>query len=79
VDPRSLSTSAALWRLSTAGITLAVCILLGLGLGLLLRRTLGLGDMAVIGGIVLGVVAGFYQMIRDISALKGRKPGGTGP
>lgn len=70
VPPRTLTVSAALLRLSTSGITLALCIFIGLGLGWLLKRYLGLGDAAVIGGILLGVVAGFYQVIRDIRALQ---------
>lgn len=72
--PGPLPLSAALLRLSTAGITLAFCIFIGLGLGWLARRYLHAGDAAVIGGILLGVVAGFYQMIRDIRAVN-RKDG----
>ena len=67
--PGPLPVSEALLRLSTAGSTLAQSICIGLGFGWLARKYLHLGDAAVIGGIVLGVVAGFYQMIRDIRAI----------
>lgn len=66
-------------RLSTAGITLALCVFIGLGFGLLLKKYLHGGDAAVIGGILLGVVSGFYQMIRDIRAINRGTKGGDTP
>ncbi len=69
MDSKQLSAAAALLRLSTAGMTLAFSIFIGLGIGWLLKKYLHLGNAAVIGGICLGVVAGFYHMIRDIRVL----------
>ena len=69
MDKRGLSVGAHLLRLSTLGITIAFCIFLGLGLGLLLKKYLGWGDGAVIAGIVLGVGAGFTEMVRELKTV----------
>jgi hypothetical protein len=70
MDPRKISVGAHLYRLSTLGITVAFCIFLGLGLGVLARKYLGGGDGAVLIGILVGVLAGFYQMVHELSLVK---------
>jgi F0F1-type ATP synthase assembly protein I len=75
MDPRRISVGAHLLRLSTLGITVAFCIFLGLGIGLLLKKYLGWGDGAVIGGIILGVLAGFAEMVRELTLVRNDKGG----
>ncbi len=70
MDPERVSLGAHLYRLSTLGITVAFCIFLGLGLGMLARKYLGWGNGAVLVGILLGVLAGFYEMVHELSMLK---------
>ncbi len=51
--------------LSTIGLTLAISIGLGIGLGILLDRWLGTNWIVIV-GTLLGVIAGFQQMIRAV-------------
>lgn len=64
-DQRDIWRAAAI--LSTVGITMALSVFVGFGLGYLLDRWLGTAPWFAVAGIVLGVVAGFreaYQIIR---------------
>jgi len=73
MDPRRLSVGAQLYRLSTLGITVAVCVFLGLGAGVLLQKWFGWGDWVVLTGIVVGVLSGFAEMLRELMGLKAPK------
>jgi F0F1-type ATP synthase assembly protein I len=42
----------------------ALCILLGLGIGLLLDHVLGTAPVFLIGGVVVGFIAGFFLVYR---------------
>ena len=48
----------------TIGGYVALCILVGLGIGWLLDRLLGTAPLFLIAGVVVGFVASFYFIIR---------------
>ena len=58
------------WRqvgmLASLGLTLGVATAIGVGLGLLVDRWLGSGPWGLSLGLLLGVTAGFTQVLRDI-------------
>lgn len=54
---------SALAMLSTVGLTLALSIGIGIGLGVLIDRWLHTKGIAVIIGALLGVTAGFRELI----------------
>ena len=54
--------------LSTVGLTLAISIGVGIGLGLLVDRWLHTKGIAVIIGALLGIAAGFKELIRAVVA-----------
>ncbi len=60
---RALRTTALL---SGIGLTLALSIGIGVGLGYLLDQWWKTHGVAVIGGALLGIVAGFKQMLRIV-------------
>jgi F0F1-type ATP synthase assembly protein I len=62
-DVRRLRIAA---DLATVGLTLAIAVGLGIGLGVFLDRWLKTGGLMVIVGTLLGVVAGFQQLIRSV-------------
>jgi ATP synthase protein I len=52
-----------------AAFSLFASVIAGLGLGWLLDRWLGTGPWLLVGGMVLGSAAGFYQLIKATSKL----------
>lgn len=58
------------WRqvgmLAPLGLTLGAATAIGVGLGVLADRWLGSGPWGLILGLLLGVTAGFRQVVRDI-------------
>jgi ATP synthase protein I len=52
-----------------AAFSLFASVVAGLGLGWLLDRWLGTGPRLLVGGIVLGSAAGFYQFVKATSKL----------
>ncbi len=79
MDPRKLSTSANLLRLSTLGINFAFSIFAGLGLGWGATKLFHLGDWAIIVGMILGIVSSYVLLIQDLKDLqppKGAPPDG---
>ncbi|MCK5218274.1 AtpZ/AtpI family protein [bacterium] len=58
-----------LWQASMAGIMLAACIFVGTGIGVWLDRWLGTRPWLTIGFMLLGIVAGFYNVFKIVSAL----------
>jgi F0F1-type ATP synthase assembly protein I len=81
MDPQKVALSGTLYRLSCIGINLGACVLVGLGLGLLCRRYFHWGDWVVIFWIVIGVISGFTETIRELRRLnkddKEKKPHGA--
>jgi F0F1-type ATP synthase assembly protein I len=69
MDPKKVVLGATLYRLSAVGINLGACIFVGLGLGWLCRKYFHWGDWVVILGIVIGVLAGFFEGIQEIRKL----------
>lgn len=47
-----------------AGVMLAACIFVGLGLGVMLDRWLGTRPWFTLILLVMGIVAGFYNVVR---------------
>ena len=63
---------------SSIGLMLVVATVIGYGLGILLQRVFHLGDWIVFVCLLLGIVAGFVEMIRTAISLSNdddRKPG----
>ncbi|MCI0370423.1 MAG: AtpZ/AtpI family protein [candidate division NC10 bacterium] len=52
--------------LASLGLTLGVAPAIGVGLGVLVDRWLGSGPWGLSVGLLLGVTAGFTQVLRDI-------------
>jgi F0F1-type ATP synthase assembly protein I len=48
----------------TIGGYVALCILLGLGIGFILDRILGTAPLFLIAGVVVGFIASFYLVYR---------------
>jgi ATP synthase protein I len=58
-----------LGQASMAGLMLAACIFVGTGLGVWLDRWLGTRPWLTIFFMLLGIVAGFYNVFKIVSAL----------
>ncbi|GEM_PF-931960 len=69
MDPQKVVLGATLYRLSAIGMNLGACVFVGLGLGWLCRRYFHWGDWVVITGILVGVLAGFTESLREIRVL----------
>jgi F0F1-type ATP synthase assembly protein I len=54
---------------SSIGLMLVVSTVIGYGLGLLLKRIFHLGDWIVFVCLMLGIIAGFVEMIRTAISL----------
>jgi F0F1-type ATP synthase assembly protein I len=54
---------------SSIGLMLVVATVIGYGLGLLLKRVFNTGDWIVFVCLMLGIVAGFVEMIRTAISL----------
>ena len=52
--------------LASLGLTVGVATAIGVGLGVLVDRWLGSGPWGLVLGLLLGVTAGFTQVLRDI-------------
>jgi F0F1-type ATP synthase assembly protein I len=61
------------WRFATlasgVGVTFVVIVLMFAGLGWLARRYLGAGEIGLVGGVMLGVWAGFFVAYRRVGAM----------
>jgi F0F1-type ATP synthase assembly protein I len=69
MDKGKLSNGATLLRLSTLGITFVICTFVGLGLGLLAKRFLHLGDWVIIVGLVFGIVTSYVVLFQDLKEI----------
>lgn len=69
MDKGKLSTGSSLLRLSTLGINFVLCTFAGLGLGLLAKKFLHLGDWVVVVGLVFGVIASYVVLFQDLKSL----------
>ncbi len=58
---------------SSIGLMLVVSTVIGYGLGLLLQRVFDLGDWVVFVCLLLGIIAGFVEMIRTAISLSDDK------
>ncbi len=58
-----------LGQASMAGLMLAACIFVGTGLGVYLDRWLGTRPWLTLFFMVLGIVAGFYNVFKIVAAL----------
>jgi len=54
---------------SMAGVMLAACIFVGTGIGIWLDRWLGMRPWFTIVFMIMGIVAGFYNVMRIVSSL----------
>ncbi len=65
----------SLWRslgqLSTLGITMVVSLAIGLGIGYWLDRWLGTGPWLTMIFALLGIAAGFVNLVRDVKRYGG--------
>jgi F0F1-type ATP synthase assembly protein I len=68
MDKGNLSTSANLLRLSTVGLNFVFCTFAGLGLGLLAKKYLHLGDWVAIVGAIFGIITSYVTLYRDLKA-----------
>jgi ATP synthase protein I len=66
-DPKSLRSLSSAALLSTIGLTLVIATALGFGLGFLLDRWLGTWPWLMMLFTILGIVAGFVEMIRAVN------------
>jgi F0F1-type ATP synthase assembly protein I len=69
MDPRKLSTSANLLRLSTLGINFALSIFVGLFLGWGANYLFHWGTWVIIVGMILGVVSSYVLLFEDLKKL----------
>ncbi len=69
MDKGKLSTGAILLRLSTLGINFVLCTFAGLGLGLLARKFLHVGDWVVIAGALFGIITSYVVLFKDLKAI----------
>lgn len=60
----------ALGQASMAGVTLAACIFVGVGLGLLLDQWWRTAPWMFFTGMLFGIVAGFYNVVRILASLQ---------
>lgn len=77
MDPRKLSTSANLLRLSTLGLNFAFSIFIGAGLGWGAMKLFHVGAWAFIVGMLLGIVASYVLLFEDLKALNPPKGGSS--
>ncbi len=63
---------------SSLGLMLVVSTVIGYGLGILLQRLFGLGEWIVFVCLLLGIVAGFVEMIRTAISLSDDSNGKSG-
>lgn len=63
---------------SSIGLMLVVSTVIGYGLGILLQRLFGLGEWIVFVCLLLGIVAGFVEMIRTAISLSDDSNGKSG-
>ncbi|MBN1595740.1 AtpZ/AtpI family protein [candidate division FCPU426 bacterium] len=54
---------------SMAGIMLVACIFIGLAIGVWLDRWLGLRPWLTLFFLIMGIIAGFYNVARIVAAL----------
>jgi F0F1-type ATP synthase assembly protein I len=66
MDKRGLSTGANLLRLSSLGISFALCTFVGLLLGWGLKKLFHLGDWVMLAGLFLGVVSSYTLLIEGL-------------
>jgi ATP synthase protein I len=64
MTPQTPGAMRSLGEAATIGLMLAFCIFAGTGLGVLLDRWLRTGPWLTLLFMLLGIVAGFYNMIR---------------
>jgi len=69
MDKGKLSTGAILLRLSTLGINFVLCTFAGLGLGLLAKKFLHLGDWVIVVGLVFGIVTSYAVLFQDLKMI----------
>lgn len=69
MDPRKLSTSANLLRLSTLGLNFALSIFVGLFLGWGVNRLFHWGTWVIVAGMILGVIASYVLLFEDLKKL----------
>jgi ATP synthase protein I len=65
-DDRSLGALRSAALLSTIGLTLVLATVIGFGLGYLLDRWLGTAPWLMLLFTILGIAAGFVEMIRAV-------------
>jgi len=66
VIPKRDRTWADLIRLSSVGLVLAICVGLGAWGGLWLDERWGTSPWMTVVGVVLGSVAGFIELLREV-------------
>ncbi len=69
MDPRKLSTSANLLRLSTLGINFSLAVFVGLFLGWGANKLLHWGSWLIIAGMLLGVISSYVLLFEDLKKL----------
>jgi ATP synthase protein I len=69
----SKNASWQLWSLSSLGITMIVATALGLGIGLAIDKRAGTSPLFTLIFLVLGIAAGFWQVIKEIKKLSDDK------
>ena len=67
-DGEESSAWKGLAELSAIGMTLVVATVVGLAGGYFLDRWLGTSPFLTIGGLLLGIVAGFVNLFRSVKA-----------
>ena len=66
MDKRGLSTGANLLRLSSLGISFALCTFVGLLLGWGLKEIFHLGDWVMLAGLLLGVLSSYVLLFEGL-------------
>ena len=69
MDPRKLSTSANLLRLSTLGLNFALSIFVGLFLGWGINKLFHWGSWVIIVGMLLGIISSYVLLFEDLKKL----------
>ncbi len=76
MTPQTPGTLRSLGEAASLGLMLAFCIFVGTGMGVLLDRWLGTKPLLTLLLMVLGIVAGFYNVIRMYqNILRQQRPG----
>ncbi len=65
VTPQSSPPGPSLWRHAYAGVTFAITILAGVFAGLWVDRSWDSEPWGVLIGAVLGMVLGFYNLLKE--------------